>query len=167
MPAAETEEKASKFINDKIDQSTVPGYADFVTMNADLQSDIPDTNVRARTALKSVTRMRSMTPQDILSSVEDRQRLLAIASEHLQANMSALLKDELASRDKQLASIQAERAKMETAITELRVRESTILDERSVIDADLRRKQEQLRVAAAAVAAQLTRDRDLIANNLN
>jgi hypothetical protein len=160
------DDRALRIIQDKINQSSVPGYTDFVTMNGDLAQDIADPNVRARTAMKSVMRLRSLTAQQILDSVTDRIRLLKSATEHLQSSLSNLLTDQITAKTTEINTLNAERAKLEVAITELRVKVATAESQRQSIDAELRTKQAQLQMAANVVASQLEHDRDLISANL-
>ena len=160
------DERALRIIQDKINQSTAPGYADFTAMHADLAQDIADPNVRARTAMKSVMRLRSITAQQILDSVTDRIRLLKVASEHLQSSLSSLLTDQLSAKTAEINRLNAERSKLEVAITELRVKVATAESERQTIDTELRTKQAQLQMATNVVATQLEHDRTVISSNL-
>lgn len=164
--AVTVDDRALRIIEDKVNQSTVPGYTDFAAMHTDLASDIADPNVRVRTAMKSVMRLRSITAQQILDSVTDRLRLLKIATEHLQSSLASLLTDQLAAKNAEIQKFNDERAKLEVAITELRVKIATAESERQSIDTELRTKQAQLQMAANVVASQLERDRNIISSNL-
>lgn len=158
--------RALKVIQDKVDKATLPGYTEFVAMLADLLADVPDVNARTRMALKSVMRLRSLTSQQILSAVQERLTLATDAGEHLLASVDQLMKDQVGSKDTAITALKAQEVALEAQITEVRLQQSKLMDERRALESDLKSKHEMLKGAVFQVHGQLETNCDLISHNL-
>lgn len=163
----ELDPRAVSIVQGKVDESTLPGYTDFVLLESDLRTDINDPAVRTRTALKTVLRMKGVSAKDILLAVDDRLKRLEAGRKHLVENVQALLSTQLSTADKKLTDIATQRKQLEEQLISLSSEESKIRAARATDETDLTKKISHLDAAASAIRAELNTTRALIAANLN
>ena len=165
--STELDPRAVSIVQSKIDESTLPGYTDFVLLESDLRTEINDPAVRTRSALKTVLRMKGVSAKDILLAVDDRLKRLEAGRKHLVENVRTLLATQLATADKKLADIATQRKQLEEQLTNLSSEESKIRAARATEETDLTKKIAHLDAAASAIQTELNTTRALIAANLN